>query len=291
MNLIDTHCHLDVLDDLNQVIDHANKMGVKTILAPATDAKSAVNLLSIANMYENVYVMVGIHPEDCNIEKSWDYFPDFEVNGIEEMLEGDYRPMNPTAGLRSASTLHNGGFIKKIVGIGECGLDFKYAETDEQKQIQIQLFKQHVKWSRKYNLPLVIHNRKAGKEIISIINEQLLMSNNGKSIRGVFHCFAGSKKLGKKIIDELPDFYFGFGGLVTIDQGNAEVAKTIPLEKIVVETDSPYLTPKPIKESKPWPNTPANVKFVVEKLAELKSVSIDEVAKITSENARNLFGI
>lgn len=314
---IDTHCHLDVLEDISLNITNAKKKGIFKIVNPATDSESSRNILELAQEFPEIFPSVGIHPIDSEDEKSWQELPVSEIKGVDEILQGhccglELYPVSqanhqqpPSVSSRTGQKQPDTGSYSnnnkknptsKIIAIGECGLDFKYAQTVKEKQIQIQLFKQHVQWSIKYNLPLIIHNRGAGKEIISIIVGVIhelsnFPNKNNNSISGVFHCFCSSKKLVKQIVDELPNFYFGIGGLVTFDTGLQQVVKNIPIEKIILETDSPYLTPKPVKDTNPWPNEPANTFYVAQKLAEIKELTLEQVAKITTNNAQQLFKI
>jgi TatD DNase family protein len=174
---------------------------------------------------------------------------------------------------------------QKIVAIGECGIDIPSWQKQRSLEDQVKVFKFQIELSIKYKLPLIIHNRHAGEKIIELIENCKLKNEN---CSGVFHCFTGSKKMVSKIL-ELQTFYFGLGGLITTDLGLQEVVKNIPLEKIILETDSPYLTPKPIKDTHSWPNQPGNLIYIAQKLAELKHISIDTVAQQTTFNASKLF--
>lgn len=163
-------------------------------------------------------------------------------------------------------------------------LGWIFPKEGEQTLVRLQrvLFGRHLEWAEKYNLPLILHNRRAGEEILEAVTK--------RSLKGVFHCFTGSKKLAKQILDN-SKFFFGIGGLITFDQGLQEVVKQIPIERIILETDAPYLMPKPIRDEKKWPNEPANIKYVAEKLAEIKGISFEKMAEITSGNCESLFGI
>ncbi len=264
MTLIDTHCHLDFYKNLEQIINNAKKNKVGVFIAPAIDIQSAQKLLDISKHYPNIKVALGIHPTNNTTQNSWQEYPYNQVKTINKLLSNH----------------------QDIVAIGECGLDFKYAKTKQEKKVQIQLFKQHIKWAINYNLPLIIHNRKAGLELIQLIKQY---SKYGK-LSGVFHCFANSKKLAKQIMQDLPKFYFGIGGLLTLDTGLQTIVKDIiPINKIILETDSPYLTPKPIRLTKAWPNEPANIFYIAEKLANIKNISLKLVKKTTTQNTKYLF--
>jgi TatD DNase family protein len=262
--LIDSHCHLDFFDNYKSIIANAQASGAHKFIVPSVNLESLKKILVIANEFENVFVAAGIHPSETEKRSNFDR----ELEEIEKILSGG----------DSIAPLQN----DKIVAIGECGLDLPKEEDQKLIELQRKLFDRHLEWTEKYNLPIIIHNRRAGEEILEEVIEHKL--------RGVFHCFTGGKKLAEKISKQ-SDFYFGIGGLVTYDLGLAEVVKQIPIERIILETDSPYLMPKPIRDEKKWPNEPANIKFVAEKLAEIKEVSVDEIEKVTSRNCEELFGI
>lgn len=264
MNLIDTHCHLDFLTDIDEVILRAEKNNVRQFIIPSVNIDSADKILAISQKYPQVFSGIGIHPTDINTENNRNTLDIVQLNKLEKILQ------------KKSS---------KIVAIGECGLDFKDEITQSQKNIQIEIFKKHLEWAVKYKLPLIIHNRKANEEILVLLDNCL----KSHKIQGVFHCFSGSKKFVKQVINL--GFYFGIGGLITFDTGLQEVTKEIPLEKIILETDSPYLTPKPIKDTKPWPNEPKNLVYIAEKLAQIKQESLENIIKITTQNAEDLFSL
>lgn len=267
--MIDSHCHLDMLDNLDEVMERARLKGVEKIILPSVNYNSAIKCLEIANKYENVWVGLGIHPEEVENNK----------NIEEDVIK-----------IESLICQKN----KKVVAIGECGLDFGKDTSEDIKQKQIQLFKAHLEWAVKYNLPIIIHNRRAGEEIIEILkqvkNDYWMKNKIKKEIGGVFHCYSGGKKLVKKILESL-NFYFGVTGIVTFDEGLSNVLREVPIERMLIETDAPYLIPMPIKKEREFPNEPANVSYVAEKIAEIKEIKIEEVAEITSKNCVDLFNI
>lgn len=294
--LIDSHCHLHALENLDQVIDNGLKFGITKIINPCVDFKSCIKSLEIAQKYHNVFLALGIHPEEGSEDKN----------------------INIEAEIKKISTLINEN-QDKVIAIGECGLDFKFSDNSSQneieaiKQHQLQLFKAHINLAQKYDLSLIIHNRHASQEILDLIqkynNNPLYSAHSkplakkgqeghpashlceaGRGVSGVFHCFVGSKKLVPQIL-ALNNFYFGIGGLITLDQGLAQVVKEIPLEKIILETDSPYLMPLPVKLEKSWPNEPANIFHIATKLAEIKQLPLSEIARITTNNCESLFKI
>jgi len=165
---------------------------------------------------------------------------------------------------------------KKIGAIGECGLDFS-GEFDQERQIIV--FKKQIELAQKYKLPLIIHARKAVDEVVEILKEY-------KNISGVFHCYAGGNKRIKKILDLGPNWYFGIDGNLTYEIGLEEVVKNIPKDRIILETDSPYLTPVPFKGEI---NSPKNVEYIYKKVSEIWEMSFEETEKIIDENAKRLF--
>lgn len=237
--MIDTHAHLD------QILCDIDRGLVKIILAAANLETSKNNLL-LAQKYPDILLAsVGIHPQEL----------DNSPVELKKIVEENY---------------------KKIVAIGECGLDFS-SEYDEKYQLEI--FRAQIELAQKYNKPLIIHARKAVDEVIEILKEY-------KDLSGVFHCYAGGIKRIKKVVDLGPTWFFGIDGNLTYEIGLAEVVKNIPVDRLVIETDSPYLTPVPFKGEV---NSPKNVIYIYEKVAEIWGKSFKETEKIIDENARRLF--
>jgi TatD DNase family protein len=266
--IIDTHCHLEFLDNLDQVFTNASQNNVKAFINPSVNFASINQIIQIQQKYDDVYLAVGIHPQE--VLKKNEAEIEQEINLINQYLEKNRQ---------------------NIVAIGECGLDFAFNNVEMQnfasiQARQLQLFKQHLDWTGKYDLPIIIHNRKADDEILQIVTEQCSVTTN---LKGVFHCFCHSKKIAEQI-SKLGNFYFGIGGILTLDTGLQKVIQKIPLEKIVLETDSPYIVPKQLK-GKVKQNQPANIIYTAQKLAEVKNISLDEIIKTTFQNAKNLFSI
>lgn len=255
--IIDTHCHLDLLDNPLQKINHAQKVGVNKIIVPFININSAPKIYSLSQTNPNIYYSLGIYPTEVQKLTNEEFIQN--ISQIENLLSSKQ---------------------KNVVAIGECGLDFNEARTDRDKQIN--LFTLHLEWAEKYRLPLIIHNRKANQELFELVVKYSKLS-------GVFHCFAQGKKFAKTVLSQT-SFYFGLGGLITTDLGLMETVKDIPLERIVLETDAPYLTPKPAKKLSNA-NEPQFLVYTAQKLAEIKGVGFDHVCKITSENAIKLFNI
>jgi len=256
--LIDTHAHLHFVDfdkDRKKVIENARLKGVEKIILPGSNLKSSQKALQLAQQNENLFAAVGIHPHNV---------AEFE----------------PTLERKLKKLIQEG----QPVAIGETGLDFHQLETENLKKVrakQADLFRLQIELSLEFDLPLIIHSRKAFQETL-----QVLKKYRNKDIKGVFHCYAGGKKQIEPVL--ALGFYFGIDGNLTYDEGLQNVVKKIPLDKILLETDSPELTPIPFRGLR---NEPKNVKLVVESLAENKGLSFNQVAQTTTANALNLFNL
>jgi TatD DNase family protein len=253
MKLIDTHTHLYVEEfktDIDEVILRANAEGVEKFYLPAIDSSATSALLELEKKYPNIFfAMAGLHP--CSVK---DNFRD-ELIKIEEQLAE-----------------------REFAAIGETGLDF-YWDTSFTKQ-QYESLYIHAHWAIQYKRPLVLHTRNAMQETIEVVKEY-----QGKGLYGVFHCFSGTKENAKEIIDA--GFLLGIGGVLTFkNSGLAEVIKDVDLQNIVLETDSPYLAPVPFRGKR---NESSYLKYIVEKLSEVKNISVEESAQQTSKNAEFLF--
>ena len=257
--LVDTHAHLNFLEfagDIDSVITRAREAGVAKIVCASSNLADSQLAVEISKKYpEIVFAAGGIHPQETDPERG---------DSIEKQLE-------KLAGLAKNENL---------IAIGECGMDLSPAppgEKDRTLPDQEKLFRGQVEVARKQKLPLIIHVRKAFDEALKILSDY-------NDIRGVFHCYYG----GKKRLDEVirRGFFFGFDGNLTYDPGLQNVAALVPLEKILVETDAPFLAPEPHRDER---NEPAYVKIVASKLAELKNIPLEEIEKITTTNAQILF--
>src|SRR5665213_84083 len=253
MKLIDTHTHLYVKEfetDIDEVIKRANAEGVEKFYLPAIDSTETQAMLPLEKKYPGkIFAMAGLHP--CSVKAN---FKD-ELEKIEEQL-----------------------FVREFAAIGETGLDF-YWDTTFKKE-QFESLRIHAQWSLQYKRPLVIHTRNAMQETIDVIKEYV-----GKGLYGVFHCFSGTLENAKEIIDA--GFFLGIGGVLTFkNSGLAEVIKDVDLKNLVLETDSPYLAPVPFRGKR---NESSYIKYVAEKLAGIKNISIEEVAQQTNKNAEFLF--
>lgn len=255
MELFDTHAHLDFPrfdKDRDEVIKRAYNKGVKTIVNIGSNMTTSRNSVELSRRYENIYAAIGVHPHDAD-----------------------------TFNLNVSKKLNKLADNDKVVAIGEIGLDFHYDNSPREKQKQS--FRAQLRLAKKLDLPVVIHTRDADKETLNILKEE-----KAKELGGIMHCFASDKKMAKEILDL--GFYIAFGGLITFKNLSdlRDVVKEVPLDRLLIETDSPYLTPEPHRGKR---NEPAYVKFVAEKIAEIKGIAVEEVAKITTENAKKVYNI
>lgn len=251
--MIDTHCHLYVDEfkaDIKDVIDRALTAGIKKFYLPAIDSSEHSNMLLLEERYPAVcYAMMGLHP--CSVKENWIA----ELNIVEEWLAK-----------------------RKFAAIGEIGLDFYWDTTFTEQQYKA--FRMQIELALQYGLPIVIHTRNAMKQTIEVVEEYV-----SKGLRGIFHCFGGSIDEAKRIIDA--GFYLGIGGVVTYKKaGLAQVLENIDLKFIVLETDAPYLTPVPYRGKR---NESSYLKFIIEKLAQVKNVSVNDVEAATTANAKKIF--
>ncbi len=255
MILIDTHTHLysDKFDsDRDLIINRAINQGVEKFLLPNIDVESIEPMHKLCNQYpDNCFPMMGLHP--TSVDQNYKGV----LSHIKSQLEKN-----------------------RYIAIGEIGIDLYWDKTYANEQ-RIALLEQF-QWAIDYNLPVVLHSRDSLKEIIEVIKE----FNNPK-LHGVFHCFTGSQKQAESIIEL--GFLLGIGGVLTFkNSGLSQEIKSIDLKHLVLETDSPYLTPSPYRGKR---NESAYVMLVAQKLAETKNLSIEQIANITSENAKKLFQI
>ena len=255
VQLIDTHCHLYVeafLEDIDPVIERASAEGVERMLLPAIDSSELNNLLNLEKAWPGKCIaMMGLHP--CSVKENYK----------EELaLVGEWLTRRP------------------FVAVGEIGLDYYWDKTFVQEQQEA--FHQQIEWALVFDKPIVIHSRDSVNDCINIVKQ-----HQSGLLKGVFHCFSGDLSVAEKIIDL--GFYMGIGGVLTYkNAGLAEVVKNIPLEHVVLETDAPYLTPVPFRGKR---NESSYLKYIAAKLAEVKNVSVEEVAAITTANAQKIFGI
>ena len=253
MKLIDTHCHLYVSDfqsDIEIVLKRAEAQGIEQIYLPAIDSSELDNLLALEKAYPGRCIaMMGLHP--CSVKENFEE----ELGLVRDQLSK-----------------------RKFAAVGEIGLDFYWDLSFVDQQYEA--FRRQVSWALDFDLPVVIHSRNSLDECIGVIRD-----NQKGSLKGIFHCFGGTLDQARQIMDL--GFYMGIGGVITYkNSGLGEVVKDIPLERLVLETDAPYLTPAPYRGKR---NESSYLKYIVQKLSEVKGVSVEEVAAVTTANAQNIF--
>lgn len=253
--IIDTHSHvyLDVFkEDLAEVVERAKSFDVGKVLLPNIDEASIEPMLALCKDYPDFfYSMIGLHPCDVN-------------DDFEEVLER-MKALIP---------------IVKPVGIGETGIDLHWKQDN--LAIQKKSFIEQINWAKEFDLPLIIHARESFKEIFECLDE-----HDSPELRGVFHCFTGNENEIKKI-SSYHNFYFGIGGTSTYKKNQDGSIRKIPLEKLVVETDAPFLSPVPNRGKR---NEPAFIAHTVEFIAKSLGMTFDETAVLTTQNAKKLFSL
>lgn len=258
-SLVDSHCHLHSLDlsafnhGLSEVIANADESGVNKMLCVCLNFSDLPKLHAIADAYDNIYTSIGIHPNE-KVEKE----PDFK-----EIVK-----------LATHSS---------CIAIGETGLDYFRLEKEEEKPNQQQRFREHIRASLELSKPLIIHTRDSAKDTLNILKQE-----NADKIGGVMHCFTESLDIALQAIEL--NFYISISGIVTFKNALQiqEVAKNIPLDKLLIETDSPYLAPVPFRGKQ---NQPAFVKYVAQKIAQMRAIDYIEIANQTTKNFYNCFKI
>ena len=246
----DTHCHIykEYYENIEEVLKNAKKSNVNRMINNGCDKKSNEEVLELTKNYENIYGAIGIHPE--NIEE----YKEEDLKWIEENLKQS-----------------------KIIAIGEIGLDYHY--TKENKTEQIKLLERQLKIAEQYHLPVIIHSREATEDTINTLKKY--------KVTGVIHSFSGSLETAKIYIKM--GYLLGINGVITFKNSKLkDVIKEIPLESIVLETDSPYLTPEPFRGKK---NEPARIKEIAEFICNLKGISLEDLATITNHNIKRIFDI
>lgn len=249
--LIDSHCHIlkDEYDNPDEIIEEAYNNGISKIIINGYDIKSSIESCMLADKYDYVYVSVGIGPENI------DNITDDDINKIR--------------------TLANN---KKVVAIGEIGLDYYWTKDNKDKQINI--FKSMLSIAKDNNLPVIVHSRSAIKDTYDLLKEY--------NVRGIMHCYSGSKESAKEFIKL--GFLIGVGGIITFKNAKEikDVVSNIDIENISLETDSPYLSPEPNRGKI---NSPLNLKYIAKKVSEIKEISYEDVCSITSNNVIKLLDL
>ena len=251
--MIDSHCHLDhepLYENLSDVISRSKEIGITKLLTICTTLDSFENIKNIVKKDQMIYGTYGIHPHET------------ENNQVDKQTIINCVNEN-----------------KKIIGIGETGLDFFYNHSDKTKQIAS--FKNHIEAAIELNKPIVIHSRDAENETFEILN-----SYKNEKLKILMHCFTGSLEFSKKLLTL--DAFFSASGIITFKNSTElqNTFKTIPLEKLLIETDSPFLAPIPMRGKK---NEPSFIKYTLKKLSILKETSVEKMSKITTDNFNKLF--
>ncbi len=252
MELIDTHCHLfydDLKNDLDTVLNRANELGVNRFICVGTNMEDSRECLGLAETYENIYASIGVHPHDAK-DAPKDY-----LDQIADLIT-----------------------FPKMIALGEIGLD--YFRNISEPDIQKNVFREQLALAQRLQKPVIFHNRDADADVLKILSEF-------PDVTGVAHCFSSDLKTAKTFIDL--GFYISFSGNLTYKNSHLpDVAKELSLDKLLVETDSPYLSPVPYRGK---PNETGRTRFVAEKLAEIHGVTLEIIAEKTTTNAESLFSL
>ena len=251
MKLVDTHCHIDSerYDEDRENILKEMEENLEFAVNIGYDLESSQRSIELAEKHDFIYAVVGVHPTD--------------INGYDDILE---------------KKLEELAKHPKVVAIGEIGLDYHWMKDEKEEQKKI--FRRQLELARRLDKPVVIHTRDATADTLEILKEY-------SDIKGILHCYPGSYESALQIMD---NYYFGIGGVVTFKNSKTtvEAVSKIPLERLVIETDAPYLTPTPFRGKR---NHPIYVEYIAQKIAEIKGISYEEVVRVTTENARKVYGI
>lgn len=250
--LVDTHAHIDMLETpINDIIRKMSEYGVRKVVIPSVEASMMEKIVSIADSNDNIWAMIGIYPSEANTYSD-------EVENLMITL-----------------AKHS-----KIVAVGEIGLDYYWDKSFS--ELQKEVFIKQILLANRLSLPIVVHDRDAHKDTFDILTKY----NTSSDV--LFHCFSGSLEFMKECVKQ--GWYIALGGVVTFKNAVKikDVAKEVPLDRLVLETDSPYLTPVPFRGKE---NSPAYVKFVAEEIARIRQMDLEELIGITTDNAERFFGI
>lgn len=263
---IDTHCHLDgeeFAQDRDAVVQRAQEAGCKAIFLPAIDVASCHTVLDVCAQYPGYcYPMLGLHPEE--VRADWRD----QLAAIRKCLD-------------MSLTSPNSPLTSKLLAIGEVGLDYYWSREFEQEQLEA--FEEQVRWAVELQLPLMIHCRKAQNEMVHIIKKYAHDLPGG-----VFHCFTGNEQEARQLL-EFPQFMLGIGGVLTFKKSHLPetLAAAVPLDRIVLETDAPYMAPVPLRGQR---NESAFIRHVITRLAEAYGVSEEDICRQTNANVQKVFG-
>jgi TatD DNase family protein len=277
ITLIDTHCHLEMEafdPDRDEVIQRARDAGVEAMLTIGSDLKGNIGGLELSGRYDFIYSAVGLHPHDASEFT-------YEISEQIKTWATKYRVRDTEGGMRdcNAFTPGNSSSPPRIVAIGEIGLDYHYDRST--REVQREVFMKQLMLAKEIDLPAVIHSREAGKDTLDIISESGLN-------KGVFHCFSGDMAMAKEVV--AAGFYVSIAGPVTFKNasGLREIVKAVPDEYLLIETDAPYLTPEPFRGKR---NEPSYITHTAKAVSELRGISIEDLSRITTLNAKRLFKI
>ncbi len=258
--MIDTHAHLDgpeFSEDLPEVLARARQGGVERIFVPATDVASSRRIIALCREHvDYLYPMLGLHPEEVHSD-------------YDAQLEEIYSIIRDSL-----------AYGDHVLAIGEIGLDFYWSREFEAEQIEV--FRRQVEWSIEFGLPIMVHCRKAQNELVKVLKDY-----KGELVGGVFHCFTGNEKEAMELLS-FPNFVLGIGGVFTFKKSPLPevLPRVVSIHRIVLETDSPYMAPTPMRGSR---NESAYVRFVLEQLAKAYGMSVEEVERVTNETCRRIF--
>jgi TatD DNase family protein len=256
---IDTHAHLNLsefADDLDETLERAVNAGIEYIIVPATNLQTSLDVIELVQKHEMLYGAVGIHPTELM------GFHEKQLYEIEQLASSD-----------------------KILAIGEIGLDYYWKPYN--KELEHYVLKAQLQIAKEHKLPVIIHNRESSEDLMNIIEEECIRGD----LKGQFHSFSGEVAMAKRCVEL--GFHISFTGNLTYKPNEKtltayEIVKQTPIERLLLETDSPYLSPVPHRGKR---NEPAYVKHTAEKIAELKNIQVEKIGRITTQNAKNLFGI
>ena len=256
MNIFDTHCHLNddqLFGKIEEIVARATQAGVIKMLVVGWDYESSLKAIKIAEDYDFCYAAVGYHPENIY---------DIDKDILRKTLELSKHP--------------------KVVAIGEIGLDYHWTKEDNKRELQKEYFIEQIKYANEHYFPIIIHNREAFEDCLKILKD------NKPIASGTMHCYSGSVELLKEVLDL--GLLIGLDGPVTFKNAKTpkEVAENVPLDKLLLETDSPYLTPHPFRGEL---NEPVNIRLILDEIAELKGLSKKHISEVTYDNACKLFRI
>lgn len=253
--LFDTHMHINHSkfdDDREEVLKRAQEQGVGMMVNVGFNRETIPETLELAEKYDFIYAAIGWHPTDA-IEMT-----ETDLAWLEQLCDHE-----------------------KVVALGEMGLDYHWDTSP--KEVQKEVFRKQIDLAKRKALPIIIHNREAHQDVIDILREE-----NAKEVGGIMHCYSGSWEIAKLALDM--NFYISFGGPVTFKNAKQpkEVLAKVPLDRLLIETDCPYLTPHPFRGKR---NEPGYVRLVAEAAAEIKGMTVEDIEKITTENAKNVFNL